>query len=604
MATKKPEGKTVYAVKHSDYVSPTIEDVTYSNKKYVTWGNNNSYWKFLNTLANNSPSNQACLNGITRLAYGDGLVTADGLAPAGLLAKMSERDIKKTFAQFVKTNKISLQVEYRITETGREISGVFFESGDKFALCKKNEDNEIPIIYFCDKSWKDRRTKKIPYPAFGYGTEKDEIEIFFYDKAHESNSYYGPVDYQGGLQYAELEIETANYHLNLSHNGFTPSALINLNNGIPQEHVRKEIIDDILEARTGSSNAGKIVVLFNRDGGSAATIEPYNIPDAHKQYEFIADESMQKIFLAHNITSPLLLGIRDTGGGLGSNKDEMLQAYELFNLMVLEPIRQCIIEALQSILPKEMVGLEFKQFDYFTTPSTTPDPQPEPNIVMKSVEVDGRRNMTADEEKFFLDEISKYGEIVNDEDFLLLAEEDAGNDFEQESQFLKSYTAHRSPTASDDNAEEKSQGDAGLYMIRYAYGPQRVTDKTRPFCRTMVDLAKQGTVYRLEDIKAMSDAGVNGQFAPQGQSSYDLFAWKGGAYCHHRWFRRVYFRKRNTARQFLPRSKSSQLENEKRITVAEARRAGVPTNKINPNGWDQASTKPIDTPNRGSLKNS
>ena len=40
-----------------------------------------------------------------------------------------------------------------------------------------------------------------------------------------------PVDYQGGLQYAELEEEISNYHLNNIMNGLAPSMLINFNNG-------------------------------------------------------------------------------------------------------------------------------------------------------------------------------------------------------------------------------------------------------------------------------------------------------------------------------------------------------------------------------------
>jgi hypothetical protein len=47
--------------------------------------------------------------------------------------------------------------------------------------------------------------------------------------------YYSTPDYQGGLQYAELEEEISNYHLNNIMNGLAPSMLINFNNGVPDE---------------------------------------------------------------------------------------------------------------------------------------------------------------------------------------------------------------------------------------------------------------------------------------------------------------------------------------------------------------------------------
>jgi hypothetical protein len=603
MASRKPRAneKTVYAVNHNSYVSPRIEDD--AKEKWITWGRNNSYWRFLTELSHNSPSNGACLNGIFRLVYGDGLHKKDGSTPIDILARLSERDLQKTINQFVKTNKITLQVEYNVSTDETEgvkksITGVFFEAGEKFALGKKNTEGEITTIYYCEKSWEDRRTTKLAIPAFGFGSDTDEVEIFYYEKPHDNNAYYGPVDYQAGLQYAELEVETANYHINMSHNGFTPSALINLNNGIPDANTRKDIIQDIVGARTGSSNAGKIVVLFNRDSGSAASIEPYSIPDAHKQYEFISKESMEKIFLSHNITSPLLLGIRDTGGGLGSNSDEMRQAYNLFNLMVLEPIRQNIIEALKMIFPKESVNLEFKQFDFFTKELEAKPEQPKPNVAMSE-----QMEMTNSEQSFFITELEKYGEKIDDDEFVLIGEQEAGS-MEDEESYLSSLRTHADvPSADSDQPQDKSKQDSGLYMVRYSYGPQKASTDSRDFCKFMVSAAESGVVYRMEDIAKMSQEGVNGQFAPQGRTFYDLWRYKGGSYCHHRWFRRVYFRKRNNKGTFDPRSKTPQLENEERVSIASAKKAGVPSSKLEPTGTKKSETRPIDMPYGGSLKN-
>jgi hypothetical protein len=106
----------------------------------------------------------------------------------------------------------------------------------------------------------------------------------------------------------------------------------------------------------------------------------------------------------------------------------------------------------------------------------------------------------------------------------------------------------------------------------------------------MVGDSVRGVVFRYEDIADMSAKEVNGKFAPQGQSGYDIFTFKGGAYCHHSWLRRIYFRKRKDGK-FLP---NKGLKNDERV-----KDSGL--DFLPPKGKE--SIRPINTPNRGSLKN-
>ena len=126
------------------------------------------------------------------------------------------------------------------------------------------------------------------------------------------------MDYQGGLQYAELEEEIGNYHINNIQNGLAPSMLINFNNGTPDPEQRDEIERAIYEKFSGSSNAGKFILAFNDSKELAATVEPVQLTDAHQQYQFLSDEAMKKVMVSHRIISPMLVGIKDMTG-LGNN---------------------------------------------------------------------------------------------------------------------------------------------------------------------------------------------------------------------------------------------------------------------------------------------
>ena len=52
-----------------------------------------------------------------------------------------------------------------------------------------------------------------------------------------------------------------------------------------------------------------------------------------------------------------------------------------------------------------------------------------------------------------------------------------------------------------------------------------------------------GKVYRKEDLDKESSA--NSELAPKGESTYNIWLYKGGVNCSHYWMRRTYLRKNN-----------------------------------------------------------
>ena len=47
-------------------------------------------------------------------------------------------------------------------------------------------------------------------------------------------------------------------------------------------------------------------------------------------------------------------------------------------------------------------------------------------------------------------------------------------------------------------------------------------------------------IYKKEDIDKMSSSIVNAGFGEFGADTYDIFKFKGGPRCHHKWERRTY----------------------------------------------------------------
>ncbi len=226
---------------------------------------------------------------------------------------------------------------------------------------KANEKGEIPAYYYF-KDWSKLKPNEIPKRIPAYGMSKEPIEIYYIKPYKAGFYYYAPVDYQGGLQYAELEEEISNYHLNNIMNGLAPSMLINFNNGTPNQEERQLLEQKIAQKFSGTSNAGKFILAFNDNKEAAADITPVQLSDAHQQYQFLSEESTKKIMVAHRVVSPMLLGIKDQSG-LGNNADEIKTASLLMDNTVIRPFQELLIDCFDALLAYNDIALNL----YFTT---------------------------------------------------------------------------------------------------------------------------------------------------------------------------------------------------------------------------------------------
>jgi hypothetical protein len=416
---------------------------------------------------------------------------------------------------------------------------------------KCNDKGEIEA-YFYHYDWaKYKRSDDLKrIPAFGYS--KEGLEILYIKPYRAGFKYYSPVDYQGGTQYAELEEEISNYHLNNILNGLAPSMLINFNNGTPDPEQRELIERRIYEKFSGSSNAGKFILAFNDNAETAADIQPIQLSDAHNQYQFLSDESSRKILVSHRVVSPMLLGIKDNTG-LGNNADELKTATILMDNTVIRPFQRLLIENFDKILAYNGISLNL----YFKTL------QPLEFTDLDNVEDAETREeetgvkMSSDVDKFIDTEIADAlidlgedeEELLKDFDLIDEAEVDYELEDEQDQKIKElneqvelASTGSAKPyseSEQDGKSKQKGQEDT-IFLVRYMYNPQKTQDNSREFCKKMVSAKK---VYRKEDIKAMETRVVNAGFGKGGSDTYSIWLYKGGARCHHKWFRRIYARK-------------------------------------------------------------
>ena len=343
------------------YTSPEVIEV--KNKDWVKYGADNNYFQFLIDRYNGSPTNNACVNGISQQIYGKGINATDANSKPEQYAQM---------ITLLKPDMVQ-KVCYDLKLMGQAAIQIIYNKGrTKIAQCehfpietlraeKAQDDGEIKGYYYFN-DWPNIKPSDKPLRIPSYGTSKENIEIYYIKPYKAGFYYYSPVDYQGGLQYCELEEEISNYHLNNILNGLAPSMLINFNNGTPNQEQRELIEQRIAQKFSGSSNAGKFILAFNDNKESQAEITPVQLSDAHQQYEFLSEESTKKILVAHRVVSPMLLGIKDNSG-LGNNAEEIKTASLLMDNTVIRPFQELLINAFDTLLAYNEIALNL----YFIT---------------------------------------------------------------------------------------------------------------------------------------------------------------------------------------------------------------------------------------------
>ena len=543
----------------STYTTPDI--VEKSNKDWVSYGADNNYFKYLIDRYNGSPTNNAIINGISEMIYGRGLDALNSNKKPDQYAKMISlfhKDMVRKLCYDLKLmGQCAMQVIY--SKDRKTIAQVEHIPVENLRAEKCNEKGEIQGYFYSDDWSKVKKVDDTTRIA-AFGSSKENIEVIYVKPYRAGYKYYSSPDYAGGLQYAELEQEISNYHLNNILNGLAPSMLINFNNGTPNAEERQALENRIYSKFSGSSNAGKFILAFNDNPESAATIEPIQLSEAHQQYQFLSDESSKKVMVSHRVVSPMLLGIKDSSG-LGNNAEELKTASILMDNTVIRPFHMLLREAFDSILAFNQMSLKIyfktlQPLEFTDLENVEDDETREEETGVKLSEdlpdelgsdiADELIDLGQDESELFTDydlvDESEVDYELNDELDEVIT--DLNTEPEQEEttlskiwNFVSTGTAKPNAKSTQDGKSKQESQKGVEFLVRYSYAPNKAGANSRKFCSKMVGAKK---VYRKEDIVAMGNKAVNSGFGKGGADTYSIWLYKGGARCNHKWFRKTY----------------------------------------------------------------
>ena len=524
----------IQVIQLAEYKQPIIKEN--NREEWVEYGENNDFFDFLIERHKKSTTNNAIINTITRLIYGKGLTALDANTKpneyAQLITLISSDDVRKNLGELKLLGQCAIQVHYN--KKRDRVLKAFHVPVNLLRAEKCNKDGEITGYYYSD-NWAD--TKKFQpkrLDAFGFGS--GEIEILYVKPYSVGMKYYSNVDYQGALPYCTLEEEISDYLINLTQRRFTPTLLMNFNNGTGTPEQQDEVHRSIKNKFTGSKGE-PYILSFNKNKDSAATIDSIQLDNAPEHYSFLSEECLRKIMLGHQVTSPLIFGIATTTG-FSSNADELKNSLTIFDNLVIKPFQDLYLDAIEKILAFNGIRLKlsFESLNPFEDRSAKVEDANTKETTLSSQEID----------------LSEFGEEI-DENYILIDEREVDYDNEETLDnylnevetklsdvklsfmdklvnFVSTGTARPTAISSQDK-----QVKGVMFKVRYKYTGN--PNPERAFCKAMMSANK---IYRKEDLDRMSESVVNKGFGEFGADKYDIFRFKGGPRCHHKFMRQTY----------------------------------------------------------------
>jgi len=347
---------SVSFIKFADVKVPVMKELP--NKGWVMFGEDNKFPNMLLNMFNKSSKHNGIILGKVNYITGKGF---DHVVQANPYENCNEI-LKKVCLDIEVFGGCYLEIQYNAAGT----IGAFYHV--PYHKVRSSKDN----TQFYVKDWESYKKNDEPKVFAAYNPKLDvnllrnQTQILYYKEYRPGVETYSYPGYMGALNAIQTDIEISKYHLSTITNGMFASKMISFFEGIPTEEEKREIEKGFKSKFTGSENAGNIVLNFGKDPLKRPQLDDLSSTELDKHFEVLAKSVQTEIFSGHQITSPMLFGIK-TEGQLGG-RSEIRDAYEIFKNTYVNDKQQAL-ELLfaeitgqeHKIIPVEPIGFEFSE---------------------------------------------------------------------------------------------------------------------------------------------------------------------------------------------------------------------------------------------------
>jgi len=337
----------LYSVVGAQFAAPALPVIKeIRNKDYMFYGEDNLYPDKLIQMYDSSAIHHTCIEAIKDGIFGEG-IDIIGDEYINTQGETIDDIFEKITLDYTLFQGYAINVIWN--KEGTQIAEIYHLPFANVRSGKKDEDDEV-TEYFYSTHWDNlRKYKEMPYRAYDPMDNKGDnaSQIFYYFNYTPGNDVYPLPAYVAATNDIVLDNKVSRFHVNNISNGLAPSLFIAMKNGIPSPEQRRDVYKEIESTFAGEENSGRFFLSFS-DADTAPEVTP--IDASNDDYYLLLEERISsRILTAHRITSPLLLGIKDSAG-FSSNAEEIRVSYAHFEGTVIEPKRKKLTQSFGYIL--------------------------------------------------------------------------------------------------------------------------------------------------------------------------------------------------------------------------------------------------------------
>jgi hypothetical protein len=287
-------------------------------KNYIEFGARNNYPNYLIELYNESPKHGAIVKGKVNYIYGKGFEGVE--QKANTQGETWNQIMKRSILDDELQGGFYLQIIYNKLGVVKDVFHIEFQ---------KVRANKDLTTFYVKNDWtaSDFKEKAREYPAFN-PNDPSGPQILFVRQYNPMSDVYPLPSYFQGLNYIESDIQVSRHILGNAKHNFVATKLINFNNGLPQDEEQEEVEMD-LKRKFANHDGDRVVIAFNPSKENAVDIVSLGETSLTKEdFTNVNNLIQQEIFSCHQVTSPMLFGIK-TEGQLGG-RSEIRDAYQIF----------------------------------------------------------------------------------------------------------------------------------------------------------------------------------------------------------------------------------------------------------------------------------
>lgn len=361
---KKPTNGGIYV---TSFFEKQVQGAAINKKNSLGWinyGQKNDYPTLLLNLYANSPTHHSATDFGVQSIVGEGVdyeaMQLDGTQLVPNYSTTWEDLIKAISLDYMLYGSYAIEI---IKNKDNKTYSFWHIPYEKVRMTPFDEDGQITQYYICSDWSQPSVNLPVLVDAFGM-QETDKIErgkpyLFVYRPYSPTSNLYPSPHYIGGIKAIQSEIEYLNYDLKNITNGFVPSGMLWLNE-VETDQERETIIRNIQSMFIGSENTNSLMVAFKRNQEETApAFVPFSVDAKADRYEAANSRTISRILAAHQIPSPLLIGMPDIGNnGFSSDSTKIETSYMLYNKLTGNSNRLAIIKTINQMFKLNGIDTE------------------------------------------------------------------------------------------------------------------------------------------------------------------------------------------------------------------------------------------------------